>query len=159
MLLPTLPIFVHENLDIPFCNNYHSIISNIFASVHPRRHGEVTRPEAGTGIKLTFRDAKGKDIKTVEGNEGDDLLSLAHEHDVDLEACSTCHVILTPEHYDMLPEPDDEENDMLDLAFGLEDTSRLGCQVKLTKDLEGMVATLPSATRNMYVDGKKSRTS
>ena len=36
-------------------------------------------------------------------------------------ACSTCHVILTPEHYDLLPEPDDEENDMLDLAFGLED--------------------------------------
>lgn len=37
-------------------------------------------------------------------------------------ACSTCHVIITPEHYDLLPEPDDEENDMLDLAFGLEDT-------------------------------------
>lgn len=37
-------------------------------------------------------------------------------------ACSTCHVILTAEHYDLLPEPDDEENDMLDLAFGLEDT-------------------------------------
>lgn len=81
----------------------------------------------------------------------------------------------------MLPEADDEENDMLDLAFGLEDTyvrsltkllflglrksdlnicfiyrSRLGCQVKLTKELDGMVATLPSATRNMYVDGKSS---
>mgnify|MGYP002718822885 CR=1 FL=1 len=37
-------------------------------------------------------------------------------------ACSTCHVIIDPEHYDKLPEPDDEENDMLDLAFGLEDT-------------------------------------
>lgn len=98
-------------------------------------------------------------IKTIEANEGDDLLSLAHEHDVDLEgelnnlpfkllvhvrnihgplpdeddadgagacegsvACSTCHVIISPEHYDQLPEPDDEENDMLDLAFALEDT-------------------------------------
>lgn len=71
-------------------------------------------------------------------------------------ACSTCHVILTPEHYDQLPEPDDDENDMLDMAFGLTDTSRLGCQVKLTKDLDGMVATLPSATRNMFVDGKWS---
>jgi hypothetical protein len=77
-------------------------------------------------------------------------LSLAHEHDVDLEgmslfyiiyldccfggselilgacersiACSTCHVILDPEIYDKLPEPEDEENDMLDLAFALEDT-------------------------------------
>lgn len=90
------------------------------------------------------------------------MLSLAHEYDVDLEgacegsiACSTCHVILSPEHYDKLEEPSDDENDMLDLAYGLTDTSRLGCQVKLTKELEGMVATLPSATRNMYVDGHK----
>ena len=37
-------------------------------------------------------------------------------------ACSTCHVILDPEIYDKLPEPEDEENDMLDLAFALEDT-------------------------------------
>lgn len=34
---------------------------------------------------MTFRDSKGNDIKTIEGCEGDDLLSLAHEHDVDLE--------------------------------------------------------------------------
>ena len=51
------------------------------------------------------------------------------------------------------PEPEDDENDMLDMAFGLTDTSRLGCQVKLTKELDGLVATLPSATRNMFVDG------
>jgi ferredoxin len=36
---------------------------------------------------------------------------------------------LSPEHYDLLEEPDDDENDMLDMAFGLTDTSRLGCQV------------------------------
>jgi ferredoxin len=68
-------------------------------------------------------------------------------------ACSTCHVILSPEHYDLLPEPGDDENDMLDMAFGLSETSRLGCQVKLTKELDGMTATLPAATRNMFVDG------
>jgi len=68
-------------------------------------------------------------------------------------ACSTCHVILSPEHYDLLPEPEDDENDMLDMAFGLSDTSRLGCQVKLSKELDGMTATLPAATRNMFVDG------
>ncbi|OWZ62689.1 hypothetical protein AYX14_05765 [Cryptococcus neoformans] len=134
-------------------------------SSSPRWHGDLVRPEPGTGIKLIFRDSHGNDVKTVEGNEGDDILSLAHEHDIDLEgacegsvACSTCHVIIDPKHFDMLPEADDEENDMLDLAFGLEDTSRLGCQVKLTKELDGMVATLPSATRNMYVDGAKART-
>ncbi|KAH7337809.1 ferredoxin, partial [Rhizoctonia solani] len=124
-------------------------------------HNQVSIPEPGTGIKLHFKDSKGELIKTIECNEGDNILDLAHEHDIDLEgacegsvACSTCHVILTPEHYDLLPEPDDEENDMLDMAFGLTDTSRLGCQVKLTRELDGMTATLPSATRNMFVDGE-----
>lgn len=127
-----------------------------------QHHGDVTRPAPGTGIKLHFKDSKGNLVKTIEANEGDDILSLAHEHDIDLEgacegsvACSTCHVVLSPEHYDLLPEPSDDENDMLDMAFGLTDTSRLGCQVQLTRELDGMTATLPSATRNMFVDGKK----
>ena len=69
-------------------------------------------------------------------------------------ACSTCHVILSPEHYDLLPEPEDDENDMLDMAFGLTETSRLGCQVRLSAGLDGVTATLPAATRNMFVDGE-----
>ena len=68
-------------------------------------------------------------------------------------ACSTCHVILPEEYYNLLPEPEDDENDMLDMAFGLTDTSRLGCQVKVTRELDGITCTLPSATRNMFVDG------
>jgi ferredoxin len=48
-----------------------------------------------------------------------------------------------------MPEPDDDENDMLDLAFGLTETSRLGCQVKMTKELDGLVVKLPSMTRNL----------
>ncbi|KAH0831040.1 2Fe-2S ferredoxin-type domain-containing protein [Lanmaoa asiatica] len=127
-----------------------------------QRHGSITRPAPGTGITLHFKDHKGTPIKTIEANEGDDILSLAHEWDIDLEgacegsiACSTCHIILPPEHYDHLPEPSDDENDMLDLAFGLTDTSRLGCQVHITRDMDGMEIRLPSATRNMFVDGKK----
>lgn len=72
-------------------------------------------------------------------------------------ACSTCHVILDAKSYAKLKEPTDEENDMLDLAFGLTSTSRLGCQVCLTPELEGLVAKLPSATRNMAVDGYKPK--
>jgi ferredoxin len=164
-------------------------------------HGGIQRPEPGTGcvrrcglsriyhgsnalvfarFKVHFKDSKGTHIKTVEVNEGDDILSIAHEYDIDLEgklssislhvtcsceysalgacegsvACSTCHVILPPEYYDLLAEPEDDENDMLDMAFGLTDTSRLGCQVKMTKELDGMAITLPAATRNMFVDGK-----
>ncbi|GAW09969.1 ferredoxin [Lentinula edodes] len=136
--------------------------SRSFHSTTTSAHGDITRPEPGTGIKVNFKDSKGNLIKTVEANEGDDILGIAHEYDIDLEgacegsvACSTCHVILSPEYYDLLPEPEDDENDMLDMAFGLTDTSRLGCQVKLTKELDGITATLPSATRNMFVDGKK----
>ncbi|KIK07549.1 hypothetical protein K443DRAFT_128955 [Laccaria amethystina LaAM-08-1] len=127
------------------------------------RHSGINRPAAGAGIKVHFKDSKGNLLKTVEANEGDDILAIAHEYDIDLEgacegsvACSTCHVILPPEYYDLLPEPEDDENDMLDMAFGLTDTSRLGCQVKLTRELDGLTAVLPSATRNMFVDGKKA---
>ncbi len=68
-------------------------------------------------------------------------------------ACSTCHVILEPDIFNSLPEPSEEEEDMLDLAFGLTGTSRLGCQIKLEKRHDGMKVQLPAATRNFYVDG------
>ena len=42
---------------------------------------------------------------------------------------------------------------MLDQAFGLKDNSRLGCQLRLTEEHEGLVVELPAATRNFYVDG------
>ena len=58
-------------------------------------------------------------------------------------ACSTCHLVLEQDVYDALPPPDEEEEDMLDLAMDLTDTSRLGCQIKVTKELEGMRATVP----------------
>jgi ferredoxin len=69
-------------------------------------------------------------------------------------ACSTCHVYLDEQSYNKLPEPSDDENDMLDLAFGLTEYSRLGCQVVASPELDGMVITLPPATRNMMVDGE-----
>ena len=87
---------------------------------------------------------------------GERVVNDAYENDIDLEgacdgslACSTCHVVLEQEYFDMLPEPEEEEEDMLDLAFGLTDTSRLGCQIKLTKELEGIRATIPGGADNM----------
>ena len=65
-------------------------------------------------------------------------------------ACSTCHVIVDdPDKYDAMPEPSDDENDMLDLAFGLTETSRLGCQVKMAKEIDRVKIRLPSMTRNL----------
>ena len=85
------------------------------------------------------------------------MLDIAQANDIDVEgacggscACSTCHVIVTSqEMYDKIPEPSDDENDMLDLAFGLMETSRLGCQVEMTKELDGLTVRLPAATRNL----------
>jgi len=64
-------------------------------------------------------------------------------------------VILPQDIYDKLPPATDEEEDLLDLAFGLTGTSRLGCQVIVNDDLEGQLVTLPKASRNLYVDGSK----
>jgi ferredoxin len=60
---------------------------------------------------------------------------------------------LEPKVYDALPPPNEDEEDLLDLAFGLTPTSRLGCQILLDKKLENAKITLPRATRNLYVDG------
>ena len=54
--------------------------------------------------------------------------------------------------FDKLGEASEDEEDMLDLAFGLTHTSRLGCQIKMSDELDGLVVKLPAATRNMMVD-------
>ena len=84
------------------------------------------------------------------------LLTLAQANGVDLEgtcescmACSTCHVVVAAEWYDRLPETTEEEEDLLDLAFGLEATSRLSCQIILTNDLDGLEVKIPAESRNM----------
>ena len=83
------------------------------------------------------------------------MLDVALDNDIEIEgacggelACSTCHVILPQEYYDRLPPKVEEEEDMLDLAWGLTDTSRLCCQIKVTKDLEGVTFTVPEETFN-----------
>ncbi|KAL7988296.1 hypothetical protein Chor_007215 [Crotalus horridus] len=68
-------------------------------------------------------------------------------------ACSTCHVYVSHDFVDKLPMPDEREEDMLDMAPLLQENSRLGCQIILSKELEGAVFTLPKITRNFYVDG------
>ena len=100
-------------------------------------------------IKMTFIE-EGEEIE-IDAEVGKTILEVAHDNEIDLEgacdgslACSTCHVVLEQEVFDSLDPPEEEEEDMLDLAFDLQDTSRLGCQIKVTKELDGMVATIPS---------------
>lgn len=96
--------------------------------------------------------------KEIDAPQGLSILEIAHMNSIDLEgacegslACSTCHVVIDPEWYELLPEASEDEEDMLDLAFGLTHTSRLGCQVIMTPELDGITVSLPSATRNMMV--------
>ncbi|XP_008658153.1 adrenodoxin-like protein 2, mitochondrial isoform X2 [Zea mays] len=111
-------------------------------------------------ISVTFVNKDGSE-KTICVPVGMSMLEAAHENDIELEgacegslACSTCHVIVMDvKYYNKLEDPADEENDMLDLAFGLTETSRLGCQVIAKPELDGMRLALPVATRNFAVDG------
>eukprot|EP00257_Ricinus_communis_P025195 XP_025012609.1 uncharacterized protein LOC8259057 isoform X1 [Ricinus communis] len=111
-------------------------------------------------ISVTFVDKDGEE-KHIKVPLGMSMLEAAHENDIELEgacegslACSTCHVIVMDmEHYNKLEDPTDEENDMLDLAFGLTETSRLGCQVIAKPELDGIRLAIPAATRNFAVDG------
>jgi 2Fe-2S ferredoxin len=80
-------------------------------------------------------------------------------------ACSTCHVVIHPEWFDStvssdevssrgvdptkIGSPSDPEQDMIDLAFEPQRTSRLGCQITLTKALDGIVILLPSSSNNL----------
>lgn len=105
--------------------------------------------------KITFILPNG-DEKLVDAPLGISLLEVAHKNDIPLEgacegslACSTCHVIVDEAYYDGLPEASEDEEDMLDLAFGLTHTSRLGCQIMITDALDGLKVKVPSATRNM----------
>lgn len=127
-------------------------------------HGHITPPKPGEEINVSFIDKDGE-RHDFQVSEGDNLLDIAQANDLEMEgacggscACSTCHVIVEdPEMYEKMPEPDDDENDMLDLAFGLTDTSRLGCQVKMTKDLDGLVVRLPAMTRNLQASDFEER--
>ena len=118
-------------------------------------HGHLKEPKPGEGLKITFI-LKDSSQKTYEVCEGETVLDIAQGHNLDMEgacggscACSPCHVIVDPDYYDALPEPEDDENDMLDLAYGLTETSRLGCQIKMTKDIDGIRVALPQMTRNV----------
>src|SRR5476651_2410671 len=104
--------------------------------------------------KITFVYADGKE-QTIDVPNGISVLEIAHKNSVPIEgacegslACSTCHVIVDPAWFKKLETPTEDEEDMLDLAFGLSQTSRLGCQIVMNKDLDGLVVKLPSATRN-----------
>lgn len=105
--------------------------------------------------KMTFIDENGAEIN-VEAPLGVSVMEIAHMNDINLEgacggslACATCHVIVDQAWADKLSEASEGEEDMLDLAFGLTATSRLGCQIIMSEELDGLRVSLPSGQRNI----------
>jgi len=105
--------------------------------------------------KMTFVLRDGT-CHEVDAPLGLSVLEVAHKHGVDLEgacegslACATCHVIVDPAWIDRLVRAVEDEEDMLDRAFGLEQTSRLGCQIVITEALAGLVVKLPQLVQDV----------
>ena len=107
---------------------------------------------------IIFNESDGKRQKFDEA-PGLSLLDIAHKHGIEIEgacegsmACSTCHIVVDADWHTKLTAPSKEEEDLLDLVFGLTRTSRLGCQVTMTEELDGLTVKLPNRTRNLLLE-------
>ena len=101
-------------------------------------------------MKVCFVNRDGDTVE-ADADTGRTLLEIAQGAGMPLEgtcegqlACSTCHVIVAREWFDRLPEASEEEEDMLDLAAGVQATSRLSCQILLDETLDGLTVRIPS---------------
>ena len=100
-------------------------------------------------VKICFITTDGKRVE-AEGEEGTSLLEAGQAAGMPLEgtcegqmACSTCHVIVDPDWFSKLKAASEDEEDMLDLAAAVERTSRLSCQIVLSKELDGLTVRIP----------------
>ena len=106
-------------------------------------------------MKVIFHKADGSRVEAA-AQPGDVLLRVGQAAGMPLEgtcegqmACSTCHVLVAKEWFAQLPEASEDEEDMLDLAYGVRPTSRLSCQITLTDALDGLEVTIPADAHDM----------
>jgi 2Fe-2S ferredoxin len=106
---------------------------------------------------MTFLTPEGAPHR-VEAPPKLSVLEVARRNRIDLEgdcggscACSTCHVVVDADHFASIPEASEEEEDILDLAFGVTATSRLACQIFMTDNLDGLTVRIPAVTRNFGI--------
>ena len=108
-------------------------------------------------MKIEFVTAT-DEVVIAEAEPGDNLLRVAQAAGLPLEgtcegqmACSTCHVIVEPHWFDLLHEASEEEEDMLDLAAGVTQNSRLSCQIELSEALDGIEVHVPKVSNDMQI--------
>jgi ferredoxin len=153
------PIRHNNNYSLPLLQH-----TNCLQSIHKRWHGGPHVDHNHTdSVHISFVDENGNPLKAhIDAYIGESLLQVAQRNDIELEgacegvcACSTCHVIFPDQDTfdNVLEEASEDEEDMLDMAFGLTETSRLSCQIIVTGEMDGMEIEIPPATRNFYVDG------
>ena len=98
-------------------------------------------------IIFTTPDGKQHDVSV---DEGVTVMEAGRDANLGIEgtcggclSCATCHVIVDPGWFAKTGGPREAEEDMLDLAFGLTETSRLGCQIEMSDALDGLRLTVP----------------
>jgi ferredoxin len=106
-------------------------------------------------LNIRFVTPQG-DVVTAQARRGASLLEIGQAAGMPLEgtcegqmACSTCHVIVSPDWFDKLPPASADEEDMLDLAAGVTRTSRLSCQIMLGDEIDGLTVKIPGVSRDM----------
>ena len=97
-------------------------------------------------IFVTDHDGVEHEIKATEGWQ---IMEIIRDEGLSIKAecggscaCATCHIYVDENWMTKLPEKSEEEADMLDLAFDVENNSRLSCQIDMSKDLDGLKVTL-----------------
>ena len=99
--------------------------------------------------RLIFVNSEGTE-KSVEAENGLSVMEIARDNDLEIVgtcggaiSCCTCHVIIDKDWFSIVGGPNPDEEDMLDLAVGLQPTSRLSCQIEVTNELDGLRMTIP----------------
>ena len=99
--------------------------------------------------KVIYESLDGN-LHEIEVEEGITLMEVGRDNNLGIEgtcggslSCATCHIIVDKKWFEKVGEPSEDEEDMLDLAFGLEPTSRLGCQIRMDKSLDGLKVKIP----------------
>jgi ferredoxin, 2Fe-2S len=106
-------------------------------------------------VKILVTDQAGQDHE-LEGLDGWRVMEVIRDWGLNIKAecggacsCATCHVYVDEQWFDRLPEPSDDEEDLLYSTLDKKPTSRLSCQILLHDDLDGLkVAIAPSAAKD-----------
>ena len=101
-----------------------------------------------TNINFKLRNGE---IKKINAEDGLTLMEIARDHDLGIEgtcggsiSCCTCHIVIDKDWFKKVGPANPDEEDMLDLAVDLQPTSRLGCQIEVTQELDGLIVNIPN---------------